>query len=356
MTYEMLHIEGPHRIPGFNGVGEINLEDYITKKVFPPKIRSGKFSHIGVLDLRTVDENDPIWENIGIREEGNTEDRIETFENAYAVEGFKTDVIPPMMGTDGKPRDGRGRIISAKRRDERFIPVFWYVIEDDSEKSRVTDGLENNLRHPVSFAATMESVVIGCLYLIKCNELPFNEVSIRDYLHKELNIEQSFATHNITKIITSILNRGVAGGDPLVRIKDRKKWEIFCEKAGKKIDNKNVFLMAVDSDTYPLRAWCQHILPAIVNNNDPIEIVFYSKKHVPAEARKNIKKFQKDLKNFLTSSYLMVEKDYAPDWMMGELKLPVKSIPYKILGCIPQVIGKHESYDRGYRFVPIENY
>ena len=43
MTYEMPHIEGPHQIPGFNGVGEINLEDYITKKVSPPEIRAGNF-------------------------------------------------------------------------------------------------------------------------------------------------------------------------------------------------------------------------------------------------------------------------------------------------------------------------
>jgi len=356
MTYEMPHIEGPHRIPGFNGVGEINLEDYITKKVLPPKIRAGKFSHIGVLDLSIVDEDDPIWENIGIREEGNTQDRIETFENAYEVDGFKTDVVPPMMGIDGKPRDGRGRIISAKRRGEKFIPVFWYIIEDDSEKSRVTDGLENNLRHPVSFAATMESVVVGCLYLVKCEEIALNEVTIRNYLHDELNIEQRFASHNITKIVNSILKRGVAGGDPLVHVKHRKKWEAFCEKAGKKIDNKKVFLLSADSDTYPFRAWCQHILPAIVKNDIPVEIILYTNNHIPSEARKNMKTFQTKLEYFLDASYLMVEKDYAPGWPMGELRLPVKTVPYKMLGCVPQVVGKHESYTKGYRFVQIENY
>ena len=356
MTYENTRIEGPHQIPGFNGVGEINLVDYITKKVLPPQIRSGKFSHIGVLDLDVVDEDDLIWENVGIREEGNTEDRIETFVNTYEVEGFRTNVVPPLMGLDGSPRDGRGRIIAAKRRGERFIPVFYYVIEDDSEKSRVTDGLENNLRHPVSFAATMESVITGSLYLIKCGELALNEVSIRDYLHDELNIQQRFASHNITKIVNSILKRGVAGGDPLVVVKDRKKWEAYCEKAGKKIDNKTVFLLSADSDTYAFRAWCQHILPAIVKNDSPIEIILFTNNHIPAEARKNIKKFETNLEYFLNASYLMVEKDYAPDWQFGELKLPVKSVPYKILGCIPQVIGKHESYARGYRFVPIANY
>tara|TARA_B100001778_G_C18564575_1_gene619430 strand:- start:145 stop:1278 length:1134 start_codon:yes stop_codon:yes gene_type:complete len=356
MTYEMSHIEGPHQIPGFNGVGEINLEDYIKKMVLPPRILAGKFSHIGSLDLSIVDENDPMWENVGIREEGNTRDRIETFENTYEVEGFNTDFVPPMIGTDGKPRDGRGRVIAAKRRGEKFIPAFYYVIEDDSEKSRVSDGLTQNLRHPASFTATMESVVIGCLYIIKCGELALNEVGIRNYLHNELNIEKSFSTGNITKIINSILKRGVAGGDPLVHVKDRKKWEAYCEKSGKKVDNKTVFLLSADSDTYAYRAWCQHILPSIVKNDSPIEIILFSNNHIPAEARKNIEKFQDNVKFFLDASYLMVEKDYAPGWTMGELKLPVKSVPYKILGCIPQVIGKHDSYARGYRFVNIENY
>ena len=123
-----------------------------------------------------------------------------------------------------------------------------------------------------------------------------------------------------------------------------------------KISPLPVFLLSADSDTYAFRAWCQHILPAIVKNDSPIEIILFTNNHIPAEARKNIKKFQTNLEYFLDASYLMVEKDYAPGWPLGELKLPVKSVPYKILGCIPQVIGKHESYARGYRFVPIANY
>ena len=79
-------------------------------------------------------------ENVGIEKEGNTEERIEAFMNKYEVEGWKTSYVPPLMSTDEDPRDGRGRIISAKRRGERYMPVYYYVIEDDSEKSRVTDG------------------------------------------------------------------------------------------------------------------------------------------------------------------------------------------------------------------------
>jgi len=348
MTYE-IPIQGPHKIPGFNGVGEINLEDYLNENVLPPTIKSGTFSHVGILDLSTVDEDDDMWLNVGIREEGNTEERIETFINKYEVDGFKTSYVPPLLGTDGKPRDGRGRIIAAKRRGEKYIPVYYYVITDDSEKSRVTDGLSENLRHDPSFGATMESVVVGCLYLIKQNELKLTEASVRNYLSTDLYIEKHFASHNITKIVNSVLKRGVGGGDPLVVVKDRKKWESYCEKAGKKIDNKKVFLLSADSDTYAFRAWCQHILPAIVKNDSPVEIVLFTNNHIPSEARKNIKKFATNLEYFLDSSYLMVGKDYG-------LTFPVKEIPYSIVGCIPQVIGKHETYTKGYRFVDIKNY
>jgi len=85
MTYEGLPIEGAHIIPNFNGVGIINLEDYNKKELAPPQIEGGIFDHIGVLDLDEVDENDEKWLNKGIREEGNTEDRIQSFENKFEV-------------------------------------------------------------------------------------------------------------------------------------------------------------------------------------------------------------------------------------------------------------------------------
>jgi len=355
MTYE-IPIQGSRKIPGFNGVGEINLEDYLNENVLPPTIKSGTFSHVGVLDLDGVDEDDDKWLNVGIREEGNTEERIEAFMNKYEVQGWRTSYVPPILSNDGDPRDGRGRIIAAKRHGERYIPVYYYVIEDDSERSRVTDGLTENLRHDPSFRATRESVIRGCLYLIKMNELRLSEAAVLHYLHTELHVERSFSKDNITKIVNGVLSRGVGGGDPLVLVKDRKKWESYCEKAGKKVDNKTVFLLSADSDTYAFRSWCQHILPAIVKNNDPIEIILFTNNHVPAEARKNLKKFQTNLEYFLDASYLMVEKDYAPGWTMGELKLPVKTVPYKIIGCVPQVVGKHESYYKGHRFVQIKDF
>jgi len=348
MSYE-INIQGLRVIPGFNGNGNIYLEDYLKNGIQPPTIKSGTFSHIGVLDLNTVDEDDDKWLNIGIREEGNTEERIEAFENKYEVEGWKTSYVPPLMGTNGDPRDGRGRIIAAKRRGERYIPVYYYVIDNDSEKSRVTDGLTENLRHDPSFGATMESVTIGCLYLIKMNELKLTEAAVRNYLNTEIHIENHFAAHNITKIVNSVLKRGVGGGDPLILVKDRDKWESFCKKAGKTVDNKTVFLMSADSETYAFRAWCQHVLPAIVKSDTPVEIILYTNKHIPAEATKNMQLFQTKLEYYLEASYLMVGKDYG-------LTFPVKEHPYTIVGCIPQVVGKHDGAYKAHRFIAIKDY
>lgn len=356
MSYEM-PIEGVHQIPKFNNeLGVIDLEDYIKKDISPPNIKGGTFSHIGVLDLNEVDENDDKWLNVGIREEGNTEERIQCFENAFEVEGFKTKDPPPIIGTDGYPRDGRGRIIAAKRRGERYIPAFYYVITDDSLKSKITDGLTENLRHDPSFGATMESVILGCLLLIKQEELLLTEVEVRNYLHYDLSIQDHFADHNITKIITSILRRGVGGGDPLVLVQDAKKWKEWCKKSGVVVDGKKVVLLSADNETYAWRAWCQHILPAIVKNDQPIEIIPYSNKHIPAEAKKNIQAFKKELQFSLESSYLMVEKDYAPTWSMGNLELPVKNVPYICYRTVPQIIGKHDSARKGHRFIEIDKY
>jgi hypothetical protein len=348
MSYE-LPIVGPHEIPGFNGVGSINLEDF--NRVTPPKQIGGEFQYIGVIDLSTVDENDEMWLNIGIREQGNTEERIESFVNKFEVSGFKTTYVPPIMGTDGKPRDGRGRVIAAKRRGERYIPAYFYAYDDTSERCRVTNGLTENFRHDPAWKATMESVITAGLYLIKLQELSLTETSIRNWMMSDLHVEEHFAGHNITKMVNSIMDRGVDGGDPLTLVQSREKWVQFCEKAKIPLDNKSTFLFAVDSETYPFRAWCQHVLPAIVDNRAPVQLILYTNKHVPAEARKLVKNFQAKMEYLLDSSYLMVEKDYSP-----VLNLPVKTVPFEILGCVPQVIGKHDKYMKSSQLVPVQDY
>ena len=46
----------------------------------------------------------------------------------------------------------------------------------------------------------------------------------------------------------------------------------------------------------------------------------------------------------------MVAKD------LGLPEIPVKTQPYELLGCIPQVYGAHDAYDKAYKLVPIDKY
>jgi hypothetical protein len=94
MSYE-IPIVGPHQIPGFNGTGLIDLEDYYNVEI--PEMEGYQFEYISALDLSTVDEYDTIWLNDAIREVGNTEERIEDFVVRFEVAGFKTKHTPPRL-------------------------------------------------------------------------------------------------------------------------------------------------------------------------------------------------------------------------------------------------------------------
>ena len=354
MTYEHAPILGLQKITVFGR--EIDLAVYRNKETAPPEIKSGVFSHIGSFDLDTVDPDDDMWYQDGIREEGTfTKEREDAFDNSYDVSGWLTKYIPPMFTLDGIVKDGRGRILSAWEKYKagltgRYIPAYFYTETDSSKKASVIDGLDNNLRHDPAFKATMESVISGSLLLIKENELDFSEVAIRTFLFDDLHIEKHFSQGNITKIVDAILKRGVGGGDPLVRVEVRKKHVAFCEKAGYKIDGKTTFLLSCDNDTYAYRAWCQHILPAIVGNNHPVKIILFTNNHVPAEARKKVKAFKDFIEYFLDASFLMVAKD------LGVPSIPVKFKPFELVGCIPQIIGKHDAYRKAYKLVDVDKY
>ena len=127
-------IFGPTILPGFNGVGEINLEEFVNKLEIP-ELEGYEFSHLGSLDLQVdVDESDEKWLNDAIREEGNTDDRIEQLENNYEIKGYLT-LHEPGMGTETDPIDGRGRAIAGKRRGEKRY--LGYIIQKFLKVKRV---------------------------------------------------------------------------------------------------------------------------------------------------------------------------------------------------------------------------
>ena len=336
---------------------DVDLNLYNHEETSPPEILTGTFDHVGWFDLDTVDPDDVIWYQDGIREAETdqfTQLRLDQFTNSYETEGWLTKFIPPMFTLVGKPIDGRGRILSLYEQYKlgltgRYAPAFFYTDGNDSVLAEITDGLSNNLRHNPAFKATRESVITGTCVIIGKGELEFNEVAVRNYLYTQLKIEKHFNQGNITTIVNGIMKRGASGGDPLVRVEIRGKHEAFCEKAGFKLDKKTI-LLCCDSDTYAFRAWCERILPAITNNSDPVRIILFTNNHVPAEARKKVKKFKINLEYFVDASFLMVAKD------LGLPEIPVKNQPYELLGCAPQIIGAHDGYRKGHRLVPVDKY
>ena len=97
---------------GFNGQGIIDLADY--EGMEPREQNDAVFQNIDWLDLDTVDLEDIDYWNLAIRTE-TPEDRnrrVSSLQVSYNNEGFLTKFWPVCFGTDGKPRDGRGRIES----------------------------------------------------------------------------------------------------------------------------------------------------------------------------------------------------------------------------------------------------
>ena len=140
ITINRQDIVGPIKLPGFNGVGDINLENFIGMEIEIPK--GYEFESLGSLDLDTeVDELDDIWSNDGVREEGNTEERIQALENNFSIKGFLTNYTPGMGSKDstGKenPVEGRGRALAGKRNGEKKIccifvrKLFYFFLSNE---------------------------------------------------------------------------------------------------------------------------------------------------------------------------------------------------------------------------------
>jgi hypothetical protein len=353
MSYE-LPIVGPTQLPGFNGVGIIDLNDYLSNGVTPPEMEGYVFEYLTHLELSTVDEYDPSWLNDLIRSEGTTEERIDKFDNEFEVGGFKTCYEPPMLDTAGVPIDGRGRVLAAKKRGEKRIPIYVYSRIDKTETCRVANGLISNLKHGYATKASREDCVISALGLIKLGELKNDEADIRSFLMQRIHINNYFNARNITLIVNAVMKRADAG-DAVVRVESREaqlRW--LDKKAGIKIDNKKTWLFSVEQDTYAMRAFCQGVLDSVINDKNPAEIVLYTNSHLHSVARENINKFVADLEFYISAAYKMVAKDIfaGNNQMISAFKCNVK--PYVILGARPQLIGCHDLESN--KLVPIDQY
>ena len=344
-------IVGPKKLPGFNGVGEINLEDYVGMEIDIPKGYS--FSSLGSLDLvEEVDELEDIWSNDGVREEGNADDRIDSLQNSFSVNGYK--IKEPGMGSkdsNGKelPVEGRGRAIAAKRNREKQMPWVNLIKDEPGELARISAGVLANLKHDPATKATREDVITAGLKLIGDGELNPNPVDINSWLKDRLDIQKVFVQRNITLIVDGIMKR-YREGENAVRIKERGPWMEVLKKDFKiDVDNKTTFLFSMDSDTYSCRAFCEAVLDHGLKT--PVDIICYTKRKLPSEARKKLKKFMTDLDRYTRLIYKVVG-----DRRDTEFKKVDPSKHYRIKGCIPQFIVDHQDEWDSKELINTDNY
>jgi len=333
--------------PGFNGKGVIDLSDY--DSLSPRKQNNATFVTFDFLDLDEIDLDDEDYFNLAIRDEKDN-DRVESLRVGFANKGFLTKYWPPCFGTDGRPRDGRGRIKAAKLNGERWMPIAIYHYSDDSARNYITNGLIANDHDPAS-APKMENFITAGVTLIQTGELDCTESEVSKWIYSEANIQNFFNNTGgvITKIIDGILKRGAEGGDPLTHRQERNEWITWIKKhVGIEIDDKTI-LLGVDNITYAYRAWCEHILPSISKCKDPIDIILYTNSYVPEEARKSMKKFVQKLDFFYDVSFRMVNNS------ISGIKIEVSDKkPYKVIGAVPQIYGKHDL--NGRELISIDSY
>tara|TARA_Y100000004_G_C8896700_1_gene404494 strand:- start:49 stop:1089 length:1041 start_codon:yes stop_codon:yes gene_type:complete len=328
---------------GFNGRGVINLEDY--NNLSPREQNNATFLHIEWLDLSTVDLTDEEYFNTAIRSE-STEDfrnRVDSISLSYRHNGFSTRYWPPCFGTDGKPRDGRGRITAAIENGERFIPVATYMYDDDSVRNTITNGIIANQHDPASRPG-MEDFINAGVQLIANGELNNLKSEITYWLYKEAKVESFLKKEggHITKVINAIMKQGENGGNPIIKKMDSDSCHAWITKNLNLKNRKDYILSAVDNVTYINRTWCEGILPLILKSKTPVSIILYTSAKDEQTAKDNVKKFVKEIDKHYESSFKMINESINGI----TLSIPAKKDrPYKFLGALPQIVGRH--YDLG---------
>lgn len=313
------------------------------------------FIRFDILDLDKVDISDEEFFNVGVREEDPQaqRERIENLLASYHENGWDSTHFPPCFGLDGKPRDGRGRIISAKERGMRFIPIAVYEYPDDSLRTNLTCGLIAN-NHAPAERVTREDIIEGGILLIDNGELEATDTQVLHWLTDEVEIFKIFRnTKDCTYIKNQILDR-VENGTSIVKRASSEQWKEWISKNLNLKDRQDYILTCTDNVTYINRTWCENILPLIVKRRIPVNIIVYTGEKNPVKARKSITSFKKKLDACYEASVAMVNLMHKGITIHP---LPENERPYHFLGAIPQLVGEHFEVGEDIKeLIPLKDY
>ena len=335
--------------PGFNGQGQINLTTF--QALNPINFNDAQFSHYEFADLKTIDvETEKFW-NIGIREESEGRDRIESFQVSFRNKGLLLSEFPPCKDTDGEWIDGRGRIQAAKKNGERWMPTAVYIRSNSSLKNTVTNAMKANLHDP-RYPATFTDFVAAGAHLVNNGELENAAPAIDNWLYHEVKIETVYDNSingMVTKIRDAIIKRAKRD-DSLILQKDKTACHKWIKTNLGLSKSEYILVNMGDNETYPERVWCRHVLPAIVEERDPVNIIYYTSSFSPSDTRKGLKKSMEYLEKLYQSSFELVNSQLSQSITIN----PPATRPYVFLGAIPQIVQTHNI--SGHNLVSVNKY
>lgn len=323
---------------------------------------NAKFIKFCWLDISGKKFDDEDLTNEDIREEQN--DRNEELQNLKVSisHGWDTTFFPPCLGTDGRFRDGRSRVLAAIESGEKWMIVALYSY-DDSElpaTNYLVNGLIANDHHsPAQLTKTADYEGVGVRLILK-GELQNDAKNIDDFLYRVCRIERRFSNINgtITKIRNNIIKRANEGlNGATVRRKNEEEWKQWLENSIAKNPiywYQNHSISSVDDIAFHKtgrgaaeRIFARHILADDGAANGKVtNIVLYGEGTRESLIKEHIA-FEEALQNFYRNMYKWVNHEIRG----VELKHDTNSPMWKILGVIPQFIDddQHDtSYNKGY--------
>lgn len=312
------------------------------------------FEYIG-----DIDPNDrATWpegfdEQIGIRQIDNLDERTDELAYEFRVNGWDTSFFPPMVTTCGKWRDGRGRVIAARKLGVKYIPVarFTLLASSKPKSDAVTTGLKANFHKPVTLLY-MEDFAVAAISVIDSGELEREESAIENWLLKECDFEKRFDKKKggiLKKVVAQVMLR-TRKDKNLVVIRDGDDWKKrFISKMSNVSSLDDVTVLMANMGTAAMKYFIEHVLK---NGGTPKPLILYTASFSQEKAAKDVKVFMERVEKYFAQSYQLVNGSIDN----VDIKTP-KKLPFEIWGVIPNFSSpKHVKLLSEYKLISVEEY
>mgnify|MGYP003134740737 CR=1 FL=1 len=203
---------------------ELDLENYEgrwSQEECNGHTKRGVFVKFSYLYIGELDYSDEQLHNAAIRATGNKDRADEKIKHSYSRVGWKYNDFPPIVGTDGKIRDGRTRIRAAILAGEQWIPVAIFVYREDETVNEfiadLSEGLISNdglINRPTTFADLSE----GGVTAVKSGAILHEKTAIYDLVYNEFEAERFISEKEIPALVDEIYDRVTRGEDAVIQL------------------------------------------------------------------------------------------------------------------------------------------